>query len=212
MKKIIPLITLLLGCVFILSVYLLYIKKQASQQPDFLNTHLFSVAQDVQPFELKDKNENVVNNVDLQNNWTIINFGYTSCPDICPTNLADASSMMRILNEDMQINSGVQSWFITLDPVRDSTQVIAGYTDAFHPDLIGLRAPHKNISALALAFGFSYQIQAPLDASATDIYWVAHSDMMVLINPQGQYAGYLSPPYDSQNMAKLLKKLIEDES
>jgi len=210
MKKIIPFISLVLGVIFILSVYFFLKKDKEPFSPEFSNVHIFNSFKAVKPFELKDESKALVNNSDLLNKWTIINFGYTSCPDICPTNLADASIMIRILNEDMGINDQIQSWFISLDPERDTHEIIGQYTNAFHPELTGLSASNIEINALALAFGFSYQIQAPIDDINNDIYWVAHSDMMILINPQGQYAGYISPPYNSQNMALALSSLIKD--
>jgi len=137
MKKIIPFITLFVGIAFTLSIYLLLQKEEAPFEPEFLNVHMFNAPKDIKAFELSDESEKIVTNAQLLNKWTIINFGYTSCPDICPTNLADASIMMRILNEQMNIDSQIQSWFITVDPARDTTEVISNYTDAFHPDLIG---------------------------------------------------------------------------
>ena len=209
MKKLLPFITLFAGIAFTLTAYFLLQSNKDSLKPEFLNVHMFTTAKDIQMFELTSESEAPITNDQLLDKWTIINFGYTSCPDICPTNLADASIMIRILSEDMNINSEIQSWFVTVDPQRDTTEVLSNYTDAFHPQLLGLRGPQELINDLSLAFGFTYQIQKPIDEDEPSMYWVAHSDMMILINPEGKYAGYILPPYDSQNMAQALKNLIE---
>ncbi|BCE00806.1 SCO family protein [Marinicellulosiphila megalodicopiae] len=207
MQKMIPMISILLGVLFTLSVYVWNHTKQSKNAAAFENIHLFNHAQTIPEFELIDENNQTVTNEWLNGKWTIINLGYTFCPDICPTNLADTSIMMRILAEQSIDAQFIQSWFVTIDPQRDSIAVIKQYTQAFHADLLGITGVETDINEFAARFGFSYQVQKQQENN--DYYLVAHSDMMILINPKGQYAGYILPPYDSQNMAFVLSKLIE---
>jgi len=113
---------------------------------------------------------------------TLIYFGYTMCPDICPTNLSMMANALTQLSEKEL--SQVQGIFISVDPQRDTMTRLSEYTAYFHPSLIGLSATPEVIRELANRYGVAYQKVVQED-SATN-YVVDHSSETYVIDPQGK--------------------------
>lgn len=117
----------------------------------------------------------------------VLFFGYTHCPDVCPTTLADMAQVMTLL--DKQANQ-VQVLFVTLDPERDTASMLAQYVPAFYPSFMGLRGDAQATNAAAKAFGVSYQKQGKgsdytLDHTAGS-YLIGRGGKPVLLAPYGQ--------------------------
>jgi protein SCO1/2 len=124
---------------------------------------------------------------DFRGKVTVLFFGYTQCPDVCPTTLADMAQVMRLLDKQAD---RVQVLFVTLDPERDTAALLAQYVPAFHPSFMGLRGDTQATARAALAFDVSYRKQAnktgyTLDHSAGS-YLIAPSGKPVLLAPYGQ--------------------------
>jgi protein SCO1/2 len=120
-------------------------------------------------------------------------FGYTHCPDVCPTTLADMAQVMRLLGKDAD---KVQVLFVTLDPERDTREMLAKYVPAFHPDFIGLSGDGAATAQAAKAFGVKYEKQAGKNGSYTldhsaGTYLIAPNGKFVLLAPYQQDAGLL---------------------
>lgn len=120
-------------------------------------------------------------------------FGYTHCPDVCPTTLADMAQVMRQLGRD---EDKVQVLFVTLDPERDTRQMLAQYVPAFHPRFAGLSGDAAATAQAARAFGVMYQRQDGKNGG----YTLDHSAGTYLIAPDGKFV--LLAPY--QQKAELL--------
>ncbi len=108
----------------------------------------------------------------------IILFGYVHCPDVCPTTMADLSQVMSHLGPDA---NRVQVLFVTVDPARDSRELLAKYVPAFNPSFLGLYGDEKETEKVAKAFGVVYQKQA-----AKSGYNVDHSAGTFLIDTNGK--------------------------
>ncbi|MCW9014540.1 MAG: SCO family protein [Gammaproteobacteria bacterium] len=113
----------------------------------------------------------------------LIYFGYTWCPDICPTNLAMMAGALSQLSEHEK--NRVQGIFVSVDPERDSVERLATYTDFFHPTIIGLTGTENIINDITTRYGAAYQIIK--QDSATD-YVVDHSSETYLVDPDGKLA------------------------
>jgi cytochrome oxidase Cu insertion factor (SCO1/SenC/PrrC family) len=121
---------------------------------------------------------------DLRGQAVLVFFGYTYCPDICPTTLAKVSAALRQLGDDAD---HVTMLFVTLDPDRDSLSGLARYLGNFHPRILGLRADKATIAAAAKAYGVSYGVDAPAGATPDPKnYTISHSGYVFLIDPAGQ--------------------------
>ncbi|MFK5893611.1 MAG: SCO family protein [Pseudomonadota bacterium] len=129
---------------------------------------------------------------DFRNKIVLIYFGYTWCPDICPTNLAMMSAAFTQLNE--QEAQQVQGLFISVDPDRDSVKRLSSYTEFFHKKIMGLTGSKKQINELSKRYGVSYRLVK--QDSATD-YVVDHSSETYVVGKQGQLLEkipHASPP------------------
>lgn len=132
-------------------------------------------------------------------------FGYTSCPDICPLTMSDMAGARADLGADGQ---DVQIVFVTVDPERDSQEVLQKFVPAFDPGNIGLRGTPEEIKAAADAFGVKYQ-KTPLKDSALG-YAVDHSAFIYVIDRSGQLREMLPFGTRRQDIASDLKILVNE--
>jgi len=114
--------------------------------------------------------------------WQLVFFGFTYCPDICPTTLAYMASVMDLLGPDAD---RVAPIFVTVDPARDTVDVMAEYVAAFHPRLIGLTGTEAQVAEAAGNFRVWYERSE--DATAPDGYLMAHSGYIYLMRPDGRF-------------------------
>lgn len=128
---------------------------------------------------------------DFRGQLVLLYFGFTTCPDICPTNLAHLSSAMKQLAEEEQ--QRVKVIMITVDPERDTQEKMDVYLPYFHPSFIGLTGSEQQIAQVARQYGAVYQ-KAPLGEGALG-YTVDHSAFTYLINATGELVAQL--PHDT---------------
>lgn len=130
---------------------------------------------------------------DFRGKVTVLFFGYTNCPDVCPTTLADMAQVMRLLDKQAD---RVQVLFVTLDPERDTAALMAQYAPAFHPSFMGLRGDMQATEKAALAFDVSYQKQPSKSGYTLDhtagTYLIGPGGKPVLLAPYGQRAELLA--------------------
>lgn len=144
---------------------------------------------------LMDARGRAVSGEDFPGRYQLISFGYTFCPDICPTTLAEVSL---ILDKLGALSERVQPIFITLDPERDSAEVLSRYTAYFHPRILGLGGPPELVRRAADHFRVRYEKHREPGAAA-DKYTVDHSAGMYLVGPDGRFItrfAYATPPAD----------------
>jgi protein SCO1/2 len=123
-------------------------------------------------FSLKGAGNQTVTQASLKNKTSLIFFGYASCPDICPTTMAQLTEVMAKLGDEAK---DVRIVFISVDPHRDTPDILQSYVDAFNKNAIGLTGNEKEISALAKRYRIAYQIEKPKPGDSTEIYDVTHS-------------------------------------
>jgi len=116
---------------------------------------------------------------DFRGKLVLLYFGYTFCPGICPTTLANVA---QVLHQFGTKAKQVQLLMISLDPERDTPEKLAAYVPYFHPSFIGLTGSVEEIAAIAPLFGIYYEKQASTDASS---YWVDHSATLMVIDQHG---------------------------
>ncbi|BBI98666.1 SCO1/SenC family protein [Ferrigenium kumadai] len=136
-------------------------------------------------FHLTDHNGTPRTLADFRGKAVMLFFGYTHCPDVCPTTLADLAHVMRLLGKDAD---RVQVLFVTIDPERDKPEMLAQYVPAFHPSFLALYGDAQATAQVAKAFDVTYQKQ-PTSSG----YNMDHSAGTFLIDPAGR--GRLLAPY-----------------
>jgi len=148
----------------------------------------------IKPFKLTDHNGEAFTNKNLQGKWSWVFFGYTSCPDVCPTTLQE----LNFVYDDLKKTSAnVQVLLVSVDPQRDSQQKLKEYIGYFNKAFIALRAGHEVLFPFARNLGLMYAIvdnnKTKNSDSKEESYLVDHSASMVLINPQGKIAAIFKP-------------------
>ncbi|WP_454754852.1 SCO family protein [Cupriavidus basilensis] len=122
-------------------------------------------------------------------------FGYTDCPDVCPTTMADMAGVRAKLGED---GRRVQGLFVTVDPRRDAAQVLAQYVPAFDPSFLGLYGDENTTAALAREFKIFYGAQK---ADAQGNYTVDHGGGIYVFDPTGRLRLLMRPGTGVDSMA-----------
>ncbi|MBI1907271.1 MAG: SCO family protein [Rhodocyclales bacterium] len=117
---------------------------------------------------------------DFRGQAVLLFFGYTHCPDACPTTLAKMARAVELLGED---GARVQGLFVTLDPARDTAAVLGQYVPAFHPNFLGLRGSEAEVVRTAGDFKLFFARQAP---DASGFYTVDHQPAVYAFDPQGR--------------------------
>ncbi len=135
------------------------------------------------PFSLTDHTGKAVTDEDFRGRYMLIYFGYTSCPDVCPL---DLQFMTGALYELGAAADQIQPILITVDPLRDTPAVLAGYVAAYHPRLIGLTGTVEQITAVAKSYAIFHQQEEGVADLAT-AYLVAHTTATILMGPDGTF-------------------------
>jgi protein SCO1 len=133
--------------------------------------------------------------------WLIIYFGYTGCPDVCPTTLSSMGVALQKLGPSAD---KIQPIFITVDPARDTAEVVGEYVKDFDPRLIGLVGSSEEIAAAAKDFHVYYQVRR----LGNDEYVVDHSSFLYVIDPSGRFVRLLTADLPGHQLAEELGKLI----
>jgi protein SCO1/2 len=156
-------------------------------------------------FTLTDQNGKPFTLSSTRGKVVLLYFGYTSCPDVCPLTLSDMAAARKDLGPDAD---QVQVIFVTVDPERDSQQVLQKYVPAFDPTFIGVRGTPAEIKTVADAYGVKYK-KTPLENSALG-YAVDHSAFIYVIDRRGQLRELLPFGTQRQDIASDLKILINE--
>lgn len=149
----------------------------------------------VSRYLLMDTKGRAVSNEDFPGRFQLISFGYTFCPDICPTTLAEMALVMDKLGEKA---ARLQPIFVTVDPERDTPEVMRRYTEFFHPAIIGLTGSPELVRRAADHFKVRYEKYREPGAEP-DKYSVDHSAGMYLLGPDGRFLkkfAYAQPPQE----------------
>lgn len=140
-------------------------------------------------FSLYDQDGDVFTNERLSGHWTLAFVGYTFCPDICPTTLAEIKGIYPELT-DVASEHPLQVWFLSVDPKRDTQARLKEYINFFNPSFIATSGEHAQLFPLVRSMGMMY---AMADNSSDPNYLVDHSASVVVINPDGQVIGRFKP-------------------
>jgi protein SCO1/2 len=158
------------------------------------------------PFTLVAANGRTVSDRDLRGKWVLIYFGYTHCPDVCPTTLLEIA---QTLGELGPLAADVQPVFITIDPERDTPESVAEFAAAFDPRIIGLSGTPAQIASVAKKYRVYYKKDARPGMKSED-YLMEHSAFVYLMGPTGAYVNLFSPRRGQgpDHMAARLRDLI----
>lgn len=138
-------------------------------------------------FTLTDHHGRIVTEKNFKGQWQLVFFGFTFCPDVCPTTLSVMAQVLDLLEDDAK---SLAPLFITVDPERDTPEVMAEYVEAFHPRIVGLTGTPEQIKQAAKSFRVFYGKTEKADAPGG--YVMGHSGYMYLMTPEGTYDAVFS--------------------
>ena len=169
-----------------------------------LSATRFPVARPLQAFELVDHNGQRFDNQALQGHWTFLFFGYTHCPDVCPTTLLVLNAVAHRLADT---GASARFAFVTVDPQRDTPEQLARFVTYFNGDFIGITGEPAAIEQLTKQLGVLFmQIS---DDPNPDSYLVDHTASVFLIDPDGRYQAVFTPPLDAAAISGDFKTMLE---
>ena len=139
----------------------------------------------------------------LRGRWSLMFFGFTHCPDICPSSLYDLQRLSAALTEDGEPEHQVV--FVSVDPERDSPDRLRGYTAYFDPDFVAVTGPHDQLAPLTRKLGIAYRIEE--HGEGVTAYTVDHSASVLLMDPEGRLYGVFPAPLDVDRMIEHMGRL-----
>lgn len=158
------------------------------------------------PFTLVAANGQNVTDQSFRGKWLLVYFGYTFCPDACPTTLSHVAEALQKLGPDAQ---KITPLFITVDPKRDTPKVMGTYVKAFDPRIVGLSGTSGEIAAVAKEYHVYYAIEKSNDP---DSYLVDHSSFIYVMTPKGAFREAIPGTTDGPTLAATVKKLVDASS
>lgn len=156
------------------------------------------------PFIMMSHGGKSVSNVDFMGRYQIYYFGYTYCPDVCPTGLQTISDALDLLGDE---GKDVVPLFITVDPARDTVPVMADYVANFHPRLIGLTGSPAMVAAVAKNYKIRYE-KVVEPGAKPDEYIMDHTASMLLMTPDGKFAAKFAHGISPEAMAQRIHEIM----
>ena len=147
----------------------------------------------LEPFTLTDQHQQSFDDKRLRGKWSMIFFGYLSCPDVCPMTLHELNSFSQLLADKAGLNQEeLQVVFVSVDPARDSPSQLGEYVAHFNRDFIATTGQKTEIDRFAQQFGAGYVIE---EETAPGQYLVAHTSAIFLVDPLGRSVAIFSQPH-----------------
>jgi protein SCO1/2 len=153
------------------------------------------------PFRLVDQNGKRVTDADLKGKWSLVYFGYTHCPDACPTALNDIAIALDELGSK---RDAVRPVFITVDPERDTPEVLKSYVTSFDAPILALTGTSEEVAQAAKG----YRVYYAKHPEAGDDYSMDHSSVIYVMDPEGRFTASFTHQNTPEEIAERLKKLL----
>lgn len=186
------------GAVLLAGLSLAYLMRPADRAASVATT---GTAQIGGPFELVDETGRSVTDQTFRGKWMLIFFGFTYCPDVCPTTLNNIALALERLGDKVE---RLEPLFISVDPERDTPEVVADYTAAFDDRILGLTGTAEQINAVAKAYRVYFN-----KVPQGDTYTMDHSAIVYLMGPDGQYVAHFSHQAGGEAMAQKIAEHLE---
>ena len=175
------------------------------QTPAEIEDYLFWEARELTAFNLVAAENKAFNLESLKGKWSFIFFGYTHCPDICPATLSEMGAAFSILESNPVIFPEIQGIFVSVDPKRDTPELLKEYVSYFDDEFSGVTGNTAQIDVLTRQMGALYFIDSE-NAEDTS-YNVTHNSTIFLVDPKGRLYGRFPPPQIPQMIADKFTKI-----
>jgi protein SCO1/2 len=158
-------------------------------------TYILPEPRKIAPFSLVDQRGDAFDNSSLLGHWSLLFFGYTSCPDICPVTLSVLAQVEKRLTEAGDLGQ-LKIYLVSVDPERDSADVLGKYVSAFSPRFTGVTGSRAELAE----FGKQLNVAFMKMPGTNGNYVVDHTGNIVVVNPKGQYHAFIKLPHDPEHI------------
>ncbi len=159
----------------------------------------FPQAREIKPFSLTDHTGETVTAENLKGQWQLMFFGFTYCPDICPTT-------MGVLNRAIaDLPTKPQVIMVSVDPERDTPEVLARYVPSFNPEFVGYTGTFDDIVGLATNVNIAF---GKVPGKEPGTYTMDHAASIVVVDPEGRYAGFIKAPHQATEISQIMSSLM----
>ncbi|MEZ5687136.1 MAG: SCO family protein [Paracoccaceae bacterium] len=158
-------------------------------------------------YMMEDLYGNVITNEDFQGKFVLVYFGYTGCPDVCPTSLSTIADVLERLGEEDA--AGVVPLFVSVDPERDTAKLMREYLGFFDERIVGLRGPLAYTDHMVKAFNARYEKHIPNPAQP-DVYSMDHTASIAFLDPGGFLIKRYPHGTSAESMAEDMRKIIAE--
>ena len=155
-------------------------------------------------FSLIDARGNAFTEQELRGRWTLVFFGFTNCPDICPTTMATLNDVYRQVQMNEEVLEKIQVLFVSVDPERDKAETLESYVGYFNSDFIGATANKENLEQFTRQLGIAY-MKVKIPGSAD--YSMDHTASILLIDPMLRFVGIFSRPHEATDITDRLVQI-----
>lgn len=206
LKPIWPRIFLLLGSISAIVILgnSIYRTAYSSDIPDELRGLLVKQPVDINAFELLDQHKQPFDRERLKGAWTFMFFGYTHCPDVCPTTLTELDNAASQLSSLQTDKRKIQYVFVSVDPARDTPELLGDYVSYFGAKFIAATGRNQELENLAKQLDIKFEVGTGLDNQPQ----VNHSSAMLLIDPQARYYARFHAPHYAEDIVYNFKNLL----
>ena len=173
------------------------------EAPPLANAVLYPQPRAVPDFELTRADGKPLTLADWRGHWNVVYFGYTSCPDVCPTTLAAMKAAWQLLGQ-RGLHERLRMDFISVDPPRDTPERLREYVGFFSPDFVAATGSDAQLTALTRSLGLLYTRSTKPDGTIE----VDHSGSAVIVDPDGRLVGMFRPPFAAPAIAADMEALM----
>lgn len=179
-----------------------------AQLPETEAIHLFEPARAIPDFSLSQSDGTRLIRGELKGHWTVVFLGFTHCPDICPTTLAQFARIQKELQRFPEATRP-RMLFVSVDPDRDSPSQVGDYAHSFHPDTIAATGDIASLENFARSVSMTFAKMPPDPGMPENQYSVDHSASLAIFNPSAELSGFATAPVDFEALSRDLVKLAE---
>jgi len=176
-----------------------------------LGVLILPTPRELPPFSLVTSDGRPFTVQDLEGKWTFAFFGFTNCPDVCPTTMAVlAQAQQRLLDEHPEAAGKFQGVLVSVDPERDTPEKLGAYVHAFSPRFVGVTGDVQQIAGLAAGVNVAFAKVPLVDPSGSvdaSGYTMDHTANIVIINPRGHYHGFIKYPQQADTIVEAYRSL-----
>jgi protein SCO1/2 len=170
-------------------------------------TYLLPAPREIAPFSLIDRHGNEFTNAALLGHWSLMFFGFTSCPDVCPVTLSALAQAETKLSQTgpKKLFDDLRVYFVSVDPDRDDPATIDRYVSAFSPRFDGVTGSQEALAAFATQLNVAF-MKVPDNKGG---YVIDHTGNIVVIDPKGRYVGFMKLPHQADRIVLAYKSIAE---